>query len=69
MRTKKSELQNLLSTISELSGISTEKKEGEKYHLHLKVHHIALYSLIDGLFIMLWTLLGTNIFRNLLDGL
>ena len=36
MRTKKSELQNLLSTISELSGISTEKKEGEKYHLYLE---------------------------------
>ena len=33
---KKSELQNLLNKISELSGISTEKKEGEKYHLHLE---------------------------------
>ena len=36
MRTTKSELQNLLNTISELSGISTEKKEGEKYHLYLE---------------------------------
>ena len=35
MRTRKSELQNLLQTISELSGISTDKKEGEKYHLYL----------------------------------
>ena len=35
-RTKKSELQSLLATISELSGISTEKKEGEKYHLYLE---------------------------------
>ena len=34
-RTRKSELQNLLRTISELSGISTDKKEGEKYHLYL----------------------------------
>ena len=34
-RTRKSELQNLLQTISELSGISTEIKEGEKYHLYL----------------------------------
>ena len=34
-RTRKSELQNLLHTISELSGISTDKKEGEKYHLYL----------------------------------
>ena len=33
---KKSELQNLLNKISELSGISTEKKDGEKYHLHLE---------------------------------
>ena len=36
MRTTKSELQNLLNTISELSGISTEKKAGEKYHLYLE---------------------------------
>ena len=36
MRTKKSELQNLLYTISKLSGISTEKKDGEKYHLYLE---------------------------------
>ena len=35
-RTRKSELQNLLRTISELSGISTDKKEGEKYHLYLE---------------------------------
>ena len=35
-RTRKSELQSLLQTISELSGISTEKKEGEKYHLYLE---------------------------------
>ena len=34
-RTRKSELQNLLQTISKLSGISTDKKEGEKYHLYL----------------------------------
>ena len=34
-RTRKSELESLLKTISELSGISTEKKEGEKYHLYL----------------------------------
>ena len=34
-RTRKSELQSLLRSISELSGISTEKKEGEKYHLYL----------------------------------
>ena len=34
-RTRKSELESLLQTISELSGISTEKKEGEKYHLYL----------------------------------
>lgn len=33
---KKSELQNLLQRISELSGISTEKKAGEKYHLYLE---------------------------------
>ena len=35
-RTRKSELQNLLQSISKLSGISTEKKEGEKYHLYLE---------------------------------
>ena len=35
-RTKKSELQSLLATISELSGISTEIKDGEKYHLYLE---------------------------------
>ena len=35
-RTRKSELESLLQTISELSGISTEKKEGEKYHLYLE---------------------------------
>ena len=35
-RTKKSELQNLLYTISKLSGISTEKKDGEKYNLYLE---------------------------------
>ena len=34
-RTRKSELHNLLQSISELSGISTDKKEGEKYHLYL----------------------------------
>ena len=34
-RTRKSELQNLLRTISELSGISTDKRDGEKYHLYL----------------------------------
>ena len=34
-RTRKSELQSLLAEISKLSGISTEKREGEKYHLHL----------------------------------
>ena len=34
-RTRKSELQNLLRTISELSGISTDKRAGEKYHLYL----------------------------------
>ena len=34
-RTRKSELESLLKSISELSGISTEKKEGEKYHLYL----------------------------------
>ena len=36
MKTRKSELQNLLYTVSKLSGISTEKKEGEKYHLYLE---------------------------------
>ena len=36
MRTTKKDLQSILSTISELSGISTEKKEGEKYHLYLE---------------------------------
>ena len=35
-RTRKSELESLLRTISELSGISTDKKEGEKYHLYLE---------------------------------
>ena len=35
-RTRKSELQNLLQSISELSGISTDIKEGEKYHLYLE---------------------------------
>ena len=35
-RTRKSELQSLLQYISGLSGISTEKKEGEKYHLYLE---------------------------------
>ena len=35
-RTRKSELQSILQYISELSGISTEKKEGEKYHLYLE---------------------------------
>ena len=35
-RTRKSELQSLLQSISELSGISTEKKEGEKSHLYLE---------------------------------
>ena len=34
-RTTKKELENLLKIISELSGISTEKKDGEKYHLYL----------------------------------
>ena len=34
-RTRKSELQSLLAEISKLSGISTEIKEGEKYHLFL----------------------------------
>ena len=34
-RTRKSELKSLLRSISELSGISTEEKEGEKYHLYL----------------------------------
>ena len=34
-RTTKKELENLLKIISELSGISTEKKDGEKYHLFL----------------------------------
>ena len=34
-RTRKSELLSLLQSISELSGISTDKKEGEKYHLYL----------------------------------
>ena len=34
-RTRKSELESLLRSISELSGISLEKKEGEKYHLYL----------------------------------
>ena len=34
-RTRKSELQSLLAEISKLSGISTEKKDGEKYHLFL----------------------------------
>ena len=35
-RTRESELESILKTISELSGISTEKKEGEKYHLYLE---------------------------------
>ena len=35
-RTRKSELEILLRSISELSGISLEKKEGEKYHLYLE---------------------------------
>ena len=35
-RTRKSELHNLLQTISELSGISTDKRDGEKYHLYLE---------------------------------
>ena len=35
-RTRKSELESLLRSISELSGISLEKKEGEKYHLYLE---------------------------------
>ena len=35
MKTTKSELSILLQRVSELSGISTEKKEGEKYHLYL----------------------------------
>ena len=35
-RTRKSELQDLLRSISELSGISLEVKEGEKYHLYLE---------------------------------
>ena len=34
-RTRKSELQNLLQSISKLSGISTDKRDGEKYHLYL----------------------------------
>ena len=34
-RTRKSELQNLLQSISELPGISTDKRDGEKYHLYL----------------------------------
>ena len=36
MKTTKSELNTLLKRVSELSGISTEKKEGEKYHLYLE---------------------------------
>ena len=36
MKTTKRELQSLLYTVSKLSGISTEKKEGEKYHLYLE---------------------------------
>ena len=35
MRTTKSELNTLLKRVSELSEISTEKKEGERYHLYL----------------------------------
>ena len=35
-RTRKSELESLLRSISELSGISLEKKEGEKYRLYLE---------------------------------
>ena len=35
MRTTKKDLQSILSAISELSGISTDIKEGEKYHLYL----------------------------------
>ena len=34
-RTRKSELESLLQVISELSGISTEKRDGEKYRLFL----------------------------------
>lgn len=36
MRTTKSELNTLLHRVSELSGISTEKKDGERYHLILE---------------------------------
>ena len=36
MRTTKKDLQSILANISKLSGISTEKKEGEKYHLYLE---------------------------------
>ena len=36
MRTTKSELDILLQRVSELSQISTEKKEGERYHLYLE---------------------------------
>ena len=35
MKTTKSELNTLLKRVSELSQISTEKKEGERYHLYL----------------------------------
>ena len=36
MRTTKSELNTLLKKVSELSGISTERVDGEKYHLYLE---------------------------------